>query len=131
MGTAFDLSHVKSVSVLVLLHPDHPGIAGRIVANHSDNPAGSVCTATTHVFGGPLHVLPGITGKAGGYGYDKLSSAVASSINAIRKAKSIEYRTEEEVAKVRALPDARFGGVGESGIAEWFKQYGYRLERVV
>lgn len=131
MGTAYDLAHVKSVSVFVLLHPEHAGIAGKIVANHSDNPNGSVCTATTHVFGGPLRVLPGITGKAGGYGYDKLSSAVASSINAIRKAKSIEYRTEADMERVRALADARFGGVGDSGIAEWFKQYGYRLERVI
>ena len=53
-----------------------------MVANYSDNPNGSVCVATVSAWKGPLKDRPGMTGRAGGYGYDKLSSAV---FQALRK----------------------------------------------
>lgn len=92
--TAFDLKHVKSVCCIALLHEGR--VAGRIVANYSDNPNGSVCTATIHVWGGPLNNLPSMTGKAGGYGYDKLEAAVSDSLRECGKAfPSIDNRTFE------------------------------------
>lgn len=60
--------------------------AGRLIANWSDNPAGTTCSASVIIFSGPLAELShpktgkkldyGNIGKAGGYGYDKLSQAV-------------------------------------------------------
>jgi hypothetical protein len=82
--TAFDCSHVKSVTAWALVHPESDmdgGCAGRIVANFSDNPAGSVCTATVHLWRGPLRMDAGTTGNAGGGGYDKFSAAVGDALN--------------------------------------------------
>ncbi len=73
--TAYDLSHVKSVTAVALMFDGKQ--AGKIVANWSDNPAGSVCTATVSVWAGPLSDLPKSTESAGGYGYDKLSSCLS------------------------------------------------------
>ena len=59
--------------------------AGKLVANWSDNPMGSVCSASLYFYAGPLDLKEqhgakrldfGNVGKAGGYGYDKLSQAV-------------------------------------------------------
>ena len=53
--------------------------AGKLIANWSDNPAGTVCTASVHIYSGDLANKGldfSIQGKAGGYGYDKLSQAV-------------------------------------------------------
>lgn len=80
MKTAYDLNHVKSVKAWALLFNGEE--AGRMVANYSDNPAGSVCTATVSAWKGPLKDRQGMTGKARGYGYGKLSSAV---FQALRK----------------------------------------------
>jgi len=77
MKSAFDLKHVRSVIAAVLVYEGR--MAGRVVVNCSDNPAGSVHTATVVIYEGPL-ALPGdnisATDKAGGYGYCKTSSAV-------------------------------------------------------
>lgn len=86
----FDYQHVKSVSAVCLLKDGKQ--VGRIVANWSDNPNGSVCTAQVCLWDGVLseqikkrHVKTDfldcelsvvMIGKAGGYGYDKLSSAI-------------------------------------------------------
>jgi hypothetical protein len=82
MRTAYDLSHVKSVKAWGLLYKGK--MAGRMVANYSDNPMGSVCTATVSVWAGPLkpqELYAGKgTGTAGGGGYDKLSAAVYEAI---------------------------------------------------
>ena len=72
-----DLKHVKGTTATALLFNGKP--AGRIIANWSDNPNGSVCTASVIIFAGSLEGLGldyTITGRAGGYGYDKLSQAV-------------------------------------------------------
>lgn len=59
--------------------------AGKLIANWSDNPAGTVCSASVLIWSGPLDMKQqtgtkkldwGNVGKAGGYGYDKLSQAV-------------------------------------------------------
>ena len=116
VAQVFDMKHVKSVSADVLIYNGQ--YAGRIVANWSDNPNGSVCTAVIHVFIGPLEDIPVTTGKAGGYGYDKLSSAV-----------------HEALAKVIG-PDSgielpNFGGAGMSCVREWFAKHGYELYSVI
>ena len=50
-------------------------LAGRLVANWSDNPAGTVCTVWFALYSfGEGETICG-TGSAGGYGYDKLSAA--------------------------------------------------------
>lgn len=90
----FDLHHVKSVSAICLMK-DGKNV-GRIVANWSDNPNGSVCTAQVMLWDGEIsdkikkrriknefldcELSVTMIGKAGGYGYDKLSSAIASAL---------------------------------------------------
>lgn len=123
MKNIFDYSHVKSVSVSVLL--DNKGeIAGKIIANFSDNPNGSVCTAQVIIYKLPKTIKPKIKkyntefledstfespfiGKAGGYGYDKLSSAIAIAIR--------DNTTE--------CPSIDFDGCGESKTIAWFKEH--------
>lgn len=79
----WDLKHVSSVTAIALLWEGKP--AGKIVANWSDNPAGSVCTALVLIHEGPLASIVGdkfcgSIGKAGGYGYDKLSTAIEDAL---------------------------------------------------
>lgn len=90
----FDLNHVKSVSAIALLKDGKS--VGRIVANWSDNANGSICTAQVMLWDGKIsdqvkkvrlktesldcEVSATMIGKAGGYGYDKLSSAIASAL---------------------------------------------------
>jgi hypothetical protein len=76
--TAYDCRHAKSVLAWGLLHDGK--MAGRLVADYSDNPAGSVCTLTLSVWEGPLKDLPVSTprtARTGGYGYCKASAAFA------------------------------------------------------
>ena len=116
--SAFDCTHVRGVSAYVIIHPDYPRtVAGRIVANHSDNPNGSVCTATVHIFAGPLSACPFTTGKAGGYGYDKLSAAVQDALD----------RAGWE-GKPKIPP---FGGDGMDAVARWFESFGYVCVSVI
>lgn len=80
MKTAFDGKHVKGATAVALLN--NGKLCGRLAANWSDNPAGAVCTATLVMYeGNPItgHHFSS-TGKAGGHGYDKLSSAVYSAL---------------------------------------------------
>ncbi len=63
MIPAYELKHCKSVSAVALSFEGK--YAGRIVANWSDNPNGSVCTATVAIWHGPLAELPSTTAKAG------------------------------------------------------------------
>lgn len=131
MKSAFDGRHVKSVSVVVLMHPNYPTkVAGRIVANWSDNPAGSVCTMTLHVHSGPLSFLPTCTGTAGGYGYDKLSAAIQSGIGRAKK-KRDEYTRPEDHEKVVALEVDHFAGAGMSAVSRWFEKFGYKVDQIV
>lgn len=88
MKNIFDYKHVKSVSMMILQDKTTREIRGKIIANFSDNPNGSVCTAQIISYdyqgqSNPLILLDPCIGKAGGYGYDKLSTAVAQ---ALRKA---------------------------------------------
>lgn len=82
MRSAYDLKHVKSTTAWALLFQGEE--AGRVVANWSDNPAGSVCTATLSIWKGPLayHSDGHLTASARGYGYDKLSQAVYYALKA-------------------------------------------------
>ena len=72
MKTAYDYKHVKGTTAIALIKDGKQ--AGKIVANWSDNPNGTVCTATVHIeCWGESYVG---TGRASGYGYDKLSAAI-------------------------------------------------------
>jgi hypothetical protein len=67
----------KSTTAWALIYEGH--YAGKIIANWSNNPSGSVCSASVIIHSGPLNYPKfnyGNIGKAGGYGYDKLSQAV-------------------------------------------------------
>jgi len=71
----FDYKHVAGTTAICLLKDGE--YAGRIVGNWSDNPAGTVATFTVMLVGaGPDGAYIHGTGKAGGYGYDKRSSAI-------------------------------------------------------
>jgi hypothetical protein len=72
-----DMKHVQGTTAIALLFDGKP--AGRIIANWSDNPAGSVCSASVIIWDGPLKDCGfdySTIGRASGYGYDKLSQAV-------------------------------------------------------
>lgn len=153
--TAYDLSHVKSVTVWTILRPSGglgfapetlerrrlengepipASIVGKIVANYSDNPNGSVCTATVSLYDryapagsignrpytdstGAKHdsgdSLKG-TGSAGGYGYDKFSAAVADALTDAGQTDVVDV-----------------AGVGESAIRRYFAKHGYMCEALV
>jgi len=73
MKNATECTHAKSVSVVALVdQAPGGGLVGKIVANYSDNPAGSVCTVSLYQFGQVVQ-----TARAGGYGYDKMSDALS------------------------------------------------------
>lgn len=70
--TAYDLSHVKSVSAWAILY--NCKHAGKVVANWGDS--GTV-TTTVSLWDGPLKDKLTIhTAKAGGCGYDKLTACL-------------------------------------------------------
>lgn len=93
MKNIFDCKHVKSVSAVALMKGVE--LKGKIIANWSDNPAGSVCTAqvllwdrevkkkrTVMLMDKETELSAIMIGKAGGYGYDKFSSAVYLALKA-------------------------------------------------
>lgn len=80
MKSAFEHKHVSSVKVWVLQDPASGKIAGRIVCNMSDNPAGSVHTVTFNVYVNDEKPYEHGTGQARGYGYDKASAAFYDAI---------------------------------------------------
>lgn len=72
MLRAAECKHAKSVRVVALVERSTARVVGKIIGHYSDNPAGSVCTATLYQFGYDAQ-----TARAGGYGYDKFSDALA------------------------------------------------------
>lgn len=73
-------------------------------------------------------MVPGCTGRAGGYGYDKISAAVCSALrDAIKHGKADDGNTES----LRSIPLPTFDGQGMSGADEWFKAYGYTLHALL
>ena len=91
MKSIFDYKHVKSVSVYILQDKTTREIRGKIISNYSDNPNGSVCTTQIISYDylstfdseedhGLLVLANPCVAKAGGYGYDKESSALASAL---------------------------------------------------
>jgi len=95
MKSAYDQKHVKAVKAWALLFNGE--MAGRIVANYSDNPNGSVCTATVGFWNGPLQDKNTTTGRAGGYGYDKFSAAVSYALNKIGVKNEVDGRGDSSV----------------------------------
>jgi len=74
--------------VILLLDKDTGEEAGKILAYYSTNPAGSVCHANVILYphgweliGKEAPEVRGEEGRAGGYGYDKYSAAVADSLH--------------------------------------------------
>lgn len=160
--SAFDTNHVKSVKVWALVHnitKSRNGVdlpAGRIVASYSDNPMGSVCTVTLHFFSGPLSIMPTTSGKAGGYGYDKFSAAVADALDraygldaeyAFKREPEVfvhSYFTKDEVPAWKALQSRKLNradckdggwsnmhGRGGSAVREMLQAHGYTVLEVV
>jgi len=84
-----EMKHCAGSTAKAILFEGKP--AGRLIANWSDNPAGTVCSASVILWAGPLKDMKhpktgkefnyGNVGKAGGYGYDKLSQAVWQCFN--------------------------------------------------
>lgn len=95
MKTAFEMPHVKAVKAWAMIFQGE--MSGRIVANYSDNPNGSVCTATVGFWGGPLKDTNSSTGRAGGYGYDKFSAAVSYALNKIGVKNDVDGRGDSSV----------------------------------
>lgn len=81
----FDYKHVKGTTAICLLNTKTKKPCGRIIANWSNNPNGSVCTvAVTLNRYAPTarneQDFVNAQGKAGGYGYDKLSAAIEQAL---------------------------------------------------
>lgn len=108
MKRVTELTHVSNVTAKALIFNGKP--AGRIIANWSNNPNGSVCNASVIIWAGELANMKnektgkafdyGNIGKAGGYGYDKLSQAVWQVFNNVgietKKVKPANGQTNEE-----------------------------------
>jgi len=118
----WDFKHVKSVTAISLMHSGKP--AGKIIANFSDNPAGSVCTAAVFIWEGPLTISEKYKvklmdketmltsnsrmAKASGYGYCKFSQAVGEALRA-----------------------TWLNGRGEGAIRKYFESEGYEYIQVI
>jgi hypothetical protein len=100
MKNIFDYKHVKSVRVYILQDKTTCKIRGKIISNFSDNPNGSVCTTQiiSYDYGdtkdsefnhGLLILEDPCIGRAGGYGYDKESSALSLAL--IKQGFSISF----------------------------------------
>lgn len=82
MKRVFEMDGPQHTTAWALLWDGKP--AGKLIANWSKNRNGTVCSASVYIYNGPLDMkqAPDIpldfsnVGKAGGYGYDKLSQAV-------------------------------------------------------
>lgn len=117
---ANECKHAANVRAWALVWKGKP--AGSIVANFSDNPAGAVCTVTIRVYLGPLKELPIVTGRAGGYGYDKFSEAFEQAMRTgiTNFSKFIESRG------VRYI-----GGAGDSVVQSFLESLGYVVARAL
>jgi len=103
-----DFKNVKNVTAKAILLNGKP--AGRLIANWSDNPNGTVCSASVIIWSGELANAKNDKtgaefnycniGKAGGYGYDKLSQAVWQCFNNVgiktKAVKPANGQTNEE-----------------------------------
>ena len=119
MKYIFDYSHVKSVSAWALLDKTTKEPRGKIIANWSDNPNGSVCTVQVIFFDDTeklglktaprkhFKTLAPLIGKAGGSGYCKFSSAVYEAL------RPVLHGTEKPIA-----------GVGEGAVRDFLDTIG-------
>jgi hypothetical protein len=132
----FDYKHVKSVSVQLLIDIKTGERVGKIISNWSDNPAGSVCTSqiilcnaetyglkrkSSPVEGSSYVNYQLLIGKAGGYGYDKLSSAICSAI----------HENCTDWPEVNGKAGLGFGGAGIGAVREWFNHIGLELIEIL
>jgi hypothetical protein len=88
MKTIFDFKNVKGTTAVCLLNKKTGKFCGRVIANWSDNPNGTVCTAQVILFNNAPTArskddFVNSRGKARGYGYDKLSAAIYSALRAV------------------------------------------------
>lgn len=119
MKPAYELKHVKSVTAVALL--ENGKEAGKIIANWSDNRNGSVCTATVILYNSYAGYVIG-TGRAGGYGYDKYSSAVYCALSRMR-----EYQNE---TPIDMTGDIRVKA-GHGNVREAFEHRGYQYIEII
>jgi hypothetical protein len=80
------IDHAMNKAML-LLDKETGAECGKVLAYYTDNPAGSVCHACVILYPQGYKVIgidstdhAKIEGRAGGYGYDKYSAAVADSL---------------------------------------------------
>lgn len=127
MKNIFDFPHVKSVRAWALMLKGE--MAGKIVANFSDNPNGSVCAAQVIIWTGPLsskEIRPVALGKAGGYGYDKFSAAVSDSLQKL----GLGYDSLKD--KVKDQKEIYgMSGAGDSSVKAFFSKNGYTIVEVI
>jgi len=102
---------VSRVAAYALLEDGQ--VVGRVIVAFPNDGAGIV-RASVSAFSGTLAAYDRMNGSAGGYGYDKRTTAVWDALNR---------------AGVPNLPD--FGGRGEGTLIEAFKGLGYQLESIL
>jgi len=108
----FDMVHIKSVAAFILLD-DKSIYCGRIVANFGDsgNVTAHVCMRL------PDGLWESAQASAGGYGYDKLGSAVGKCLNKL----GIEDKIVLDAC----------GGRGIDAIDMYFRDKQYQMIRAV
>lgn len=116
MKSAFECKFVKHVTAWALLFNGEE--AGKVVANHSDNPNGSVCTLDLIVHLGPLKSDERQTGQAAGYGYDKFSGAFSDALG--------------KLFKLQQLPNpTNLSAVGKNACQTYLEGLGYQVIEVI
>lgn len=107
MSSVLDLKHVSSVSVAILQDAISKEYVGRIVSNHSDR---GVCSTGVWIYSGALE--GSYKASAGGWGYNKLDSNLASIF-----ASRFSYDGIKEL---------------EAGLTEtWFAKHGYVYTTII
>lgn len=115
--SVYDCKHVRSVKAWALMFDGK--FHGRIAANYSDNPEGSVVTVGVSVWAGPLNNAEGgpMLGKAGGCGYCKFSAAFDAAVRNHCKDNDI------------TMP--HLSGAGESSVRAFLETLGYQVLEVI
>jgi hypothetical protein len=123
--SAYDLLRKSNdPSVWLLYLGDDPDHCGRIVTAYTVREApsgGYTCYATVYVDRGPLEFNETTTGKAGGGGYDKQSTAIADAFN--RALPDMVWPNGDN----RPMPYPPFDGAGVSAMRRYLETFGYRV----
>jgi hypothetical protein len=100
---------------------------GKIVTAYTlrEAPSGGyTCYATVYVDRGPLEFAESVTGRAGGYGYDKESAAVADAFDRALPGREWPNAGSNRDKTVTYFP---FAGAGMRSVIGYIESFGYHV----